>query len=177
MKIMESRKKQPRNGLTAVRTKDFISGFRVDPYGLIGQWLTDALNPSVYTYEVSPVFSIMEDVVLEEMRRIVGFPEGKGDGTFCPGGSISNGFGISCARHMLFPEIKVTAENNRLGIIKFKKKNHFEIICHRKLGSMLLVVWFSTLLETPTTPSSNWPLSWAWDPKTSLQSRLTPREK
>lgn len=45
----------------------------VDPYGLVGQWLTDALNPSVYTYEVSPVFSLMEEVVLREMRAIVGW--------------------------------------------------------------------------------------------------------
>lgn len=30
----------------------------VDPYALAGQWLTDALNPSVYTYEVSPVFTV-----------------------------------------------------------------------------------------------------------------------
>ena len=49
----------------------------------------------------------MEEVVLEEMRKFIGFPNGKGDGTFCPGGSISNGFGISCARYHLFPQVKV----------------------------------------------------------------------
>jgi len=65
----------------------------VDPYALVGQWLTDALNPSVYTYEVAPVFTLMEEQVLAEMRRIVGFPEnGHGDGIFCPGGSIANGY-------------------------------------------------------------------------------------
>ncbi|KAK6632509.1 hypothetical protein RUM43_013276 [Polyplax serrata] len=101
----------------------------VDPYGLIGQWLTDALNPSVYTYEVSPVFSIMEDVVLEEMRRIVGFPEGKGDGTFCPGGSISNGFGISCARHMLFPEIKKTGVHAVGRLVLYTSRDaHYSIV-------------------------------------------------
>lgn len=79
----------------------------VDPYGLIGQWLTDALNPSVYTYEVSPVFVLMEEVVLREMRKIIGWPNGDGDGLFSPGGSISNGYGISCARYKAFPEVKV----------------------------------------------------------------------
>lgn len=77
----------------------------VDPYGLIGQWLTDALNPSVYTYEVSPVFVLMEEVVLREMRRKIGWTNG--DGLFSPGGSISNGYGISCARYKYFPEVKV----------------------------------------------------------------------
>lgn len=76
----------------------------VDPYGLVGQWLADALNPSVYTYEVSPVFSLMEEHVLAHMRAIVGFPQG--DGIFCPGGSMANGYAISCARHHAFPQIK-----------------------------------------------------------------------
>lgn len=78
----------------------------VDPYGLIGQWLTDALNPSVYTYEVAPVFTLMEEEVLREMRKIVGWTDGEGDGIFCPGGSIANGYAISCARHYYYPEIK-----------------------------------------------------------------------
>lgn len=79
----------------------------VDPYGLIGQFLTDALNPSVYTYEVSPVFTLMEEVVLKEMRKIVGFPNGDGDGIFCPGGSMANGYAISCARYHFMPDVKV----------------------------------------------------------------------
>ena len=79
----------------------------MDPYGLVGQWLGDALNPSVYTYEVSPVFTLMEETVLREMRRIVGFPNAHGDGIFCPGGSIANGYAISCARYKFTPDIKV----------------------------------------------------------------------
>lgn len=80
----------------------------MDPYGLVGQWLTDALNPSVYTYEVSPVFSLMEQEVLKEMRRIVGWKDGKGDGIFSPGGSMANGIAINLARHHKFPKIKET---------------------------------------------------------------------
>ncbi|XP_027848865.2 cysteine sulfinic acid decarboxylase [Aphis gossypii] len=78
----------------------------VDPYGLIGQWLTDALNPSVYTFEVAPVMTIMEETVLTEMRKFLGYPDGKGDGIFCPGGSIANGYAINCARFFAFPEVK-----------------------------------------------------------------------
>jgi len=64
---------------------------------LLGQWLTDALNPSVYTYEVSPVFSLMEEDVLREMRAIIGWQGG--EGLFCPGGSMANGYAINLARH------------------------------------------------------------------------------
>lgn len=79
----------------------------LDPYGLVGQWLTDALNPSVYTYEVSPVFTLMEEVVLKEMRKFVGYKDGTGDGIFCPGGSMANGYAINCARYKYMPDIKV----------------------------------------------------------------------
>lgn len=79
----------------------------VDPYALVGQWLGDALNPSVYTYEVAPVFVLMEEAVLREMRSIVGFPGGCGDGIFCPGGSMANGYAISCARYKFNPDTKV----------------------------------------------------------------------
>lgn len=78
----------------------------VDPYGLIGQWLGDALNSSVYTYEVAPVFTVMEQFVLNEIRNLIGFD--KGDGIFSPGGSIANGYAISCARFHKFPEVKVS---------------------------------------------------------------------
>ena len=78
----------------------------MDPYGLAGQWVTDALNPSVYTYEVAPVFTLMEAAVLEEMRRMVGFKHG--DGMFCPGGSLANGTAMNLARFKMFPHIKVS---------------------------------------------------------------------
>lgn len=103
----------------------------VDPYGFAGQVVTDALNPSVYTYEVSPCFILMEEVVLKEMRKIVGWANGDGDGIFCPGGSAANGYSISCARYHAFPEIKV----GKLPKIKFcqnklklKVQSHFHCI-------------------------------------------------
>jgi glutamate decarboxylase len=53
----------------------------------------------------------MEETVLCEMRRILGFPEGRGDGIFCPGGSIANGYAISCARYNFVPDVKVSTRH------------------------------------------------------------------
>lgn len=76
----------------------------LDVYGLVGQWVTDALNPSVYTYEVAPVFTIMENEVLANMASIVGYSQH--DGLFAPGGSMANMYGMLLARHRRFPEVK-----------------------------------------------------------------------
>ncbi|SPP82540.1 cysteine sulfinic acid decarboxylase [Drosophila guanche] len=101
----------------------------VDPYALVGQWLTDALNPSVYTYEVAPLFTLMEEQVLAEMRRIVGFPNGgEGDGIFCPGGSIANGYAISCARYKHAPESKKNGLFNAKPLIIFTSEDaHYSV--------------------------------------------------
>ena len=79
----------------------------VDDYGLIGSWLTDYLNTSQYTYEVGPVFTLLERQVIEQSLRLIGYPAmPEGDGIFCPGGSISNMYGMVMARYKMVPEVK-----------------------------------------------------------------------
>lgn len=74
----------------------------LDHHALAGRLLTEALNTSQYTYEIAPVFVLMEEVVLAKLRELVGWSSG--DGTFCPGGSISNMYAMNVARFQRFPE-------------------------------------------------------------------------
>ncbi|KAK4883929.1 hypothetical protein RN001_000200 [Aquatica leii] len=80
------------------------NALQLDPYGLVGQWITDALNASVYTYEVAPVFTLMETFVIREMCNMIG-PEWH-DGMFCPGGSNGNGIALNLARFHFNRDIK-----------------------------------------------------------------------
>lgn len=43
-----------------------------------------------FTYEIAPVFVLLEYVTLKKMREIIGWPGGSGDGIFSPGIYISN---------------------------------------------------------------------------------------
>ncbi|XP_029176853.1 cysteine sulfinic acid decarboxylase [Nylanderia fulva] len=105
----------------------------LDPYGLLGQWLTDALNPSVYTYEVSPVFSLMEEDVLREMRAIIGWQSG--EGLFCPGGSMANGYAINLARHHRYPNLKQTGLSQMPRLVVFTSEDaHYSV---KKLAAFL----------------------------------------
>ncbi|XP_068185339.1 cysteine sulfinic acid decarboxylase [Antennarius striatus] len=76
----------------------------VDYHALAGRFLTEALNTNLYTYEVAPVFILMEEEVLKRLRQLVGWT--KGDGIFCPGGSASNMNAMNLARYHHFPEVK-----------------------------------------------------------------------
>ncbi|XP_053671217.1 cysteine sulfinic acid decarboxylase [Anopheles nili] len=78
----------------------------VDPYGLTGSWITEALNTSQYTFEVGPTFTLIEDAVIEKCLRLFDF--GQGDGILCPGGSMSNMYAIVAARYRAVPDVKRT---------------------------------------------------------------------
>ncbi|KAJ8963373.1 hypothetical protein NQ318_018849 [Aromia moschata] len=98
----------------------------LDPYGLAGQWLTDALNASVYTYEVAPVFTLMETHVIKEVCRMIG-PQW-GDGLFCPGGSFGNGTAISLARYHRYPDVKKKGTNHLPRLVVFASEEcHYSI--------------------------------------------------
>lgn len=78
----------------------------LDVIGLAGEWLTSTANTNMFTYEVSPVFLLMEEVLLRKMQKIVGWSDDEGDGIFCPGGSISNLYSVLLARYYFYPEVK-----------------------------------------------------------------------
>ncbi|XP_052605004.1 cysteine sulfinic acid decarboxylase isoform X1 [Peromyscus californicus insignis] len=76
----------------------------LDPHALAGRIITETLNTSQYTYEIAPVFVLMEEEVLKKLRALVGW--NSGDGVFCPGGSISNMYAMNLARYQRYPDCK-----------------------------------------------------------------------
>lgn len=58
----------------------------------------------MFTYEIAPVFILMETVVLSKMREIIGYTAG--DSILAPGGSVSNLYAFLAARHKMFPGYK-----------------------------------------------------------------------
>uniref|UniRef100_A0A3Q1G4R1 Glutamate decarboxylase like 1 n=1 Tax=Acanthochromis polyacanthus TaxID=80966 RepID=A0A3Q1G4R1_9TELE len=77
----------------------------MEPYSMVASFIAEALKPSLYTYEMAPVFTLMEDAVLRKMMELTGWEEG-GDGIFNPGGSMSNMYAMNLARYNHSPDIK-----------------------------------------------------------------------
>ncbi|XP_045880322.1 glutamate decarboxylase 1-like [Meles meles] len=78
----------------------------LDVVGLAGEWLTATANTNMFTYEIAPVFTVMEMILLKKMYEIIGWQETEADGIFAPGGSMANLYGILVARYKQYPEIK-----------------------------------------------------------------------
>lgn len=80
----------------------------LDIISMAGEWLTATANTNMFTYEISPVFIVMEHHVLKRMRHIIGFHGG--DSILCPGGTISNLYAVIVARYKMFPDYKVKGQ-------------------------------------------------------------------
>lgn len=92
----------------AVRTRHprfFNQNFAgADPVAVLADWLVAALNTSAATYEMAPVFTLIERECLAHLAGLVGYPEH--DGVFSPGGSLNNLFALQLARHRAAPQAK-----------------------------------------------------------------------
>ncbi len=73
-----------------------------DEIGLLGAFVSVTSNTNVFTYEMAPVYTLMEGQVFTQIRELVGWDVG--DGLFSPGGSISNLYALLLARFKQFPE-------------------------------------------------------------------------
>lgn len=55
----------------------------LDLVSMAGEWVTATANTNMFTYEIAPVFILMEHVVMEKMRSIIGWETG--DSILAPG--------------------------------------------------------------------------------------------
>ena len=70
--------------------------------GHIGEMLSSITNNSMYTYEMSPVSTLMEIELVKKMSSLVGYENG--GGIFVPGGSNGNLLAMLAARQKKAPE-------------------------------------------------------------------------
>lgn len=89
----------------------------VDMMSLVGEMIVSAINANMFTYEVAPVFNLMEENILTLMRKYCGWTSG--DGLLAPGGALSNLYAVLAARHRAFPNVKQYGfpSNTKLAII------------------------------------------------------------
>ena len=78
----------------------------LDPYGIVGGWLSTTISHPVISYQLSPVTVPMEYEVEEKFRNLLGYPPNQGDGIFTPGQGIGNSYVIQMALQSKFPTIK-----------------------------------------------------------------------
>jgi len=93
---------------------------------IVAEWVSAFTNSSTYTYEVAPVYSLMEIEVINHLLKFVGY-EG-GDGILASGGATCNFMGLLCARDKLFPDSKTTGNPEGKKLVAFTSAHsHYTI--------------------------------------------------
>ncbi len=77
-------------------------GFNLPAF--MGEVITALSNTSMYTYEVAPVATLIEEELIQKMCTITGFSNG--NGVFVTGGSNANLVAMFSARNKAFPKLK-----------------------------------------------------------------------
>ncbi|XP_064615118.1 glutamate decarboxylase 1-like [Liolophura sinensis] len=93
---------------------------------MAGEWLTATANTNMFTYEVAPVFTLMEDIILSRMRAKVGWTGG--DGILVPGGALANLYSVLAARYHKVPDVKFQGMKYLPQLVMFtSEQGHFSI--------------------------------------------------
>ena len=107
-----------------------------DPMAIAADWAAVAANTNVHTYEVAPVFTVVEQKVLDKLANSVGgrFSEGH-EGLFVPGGSLANTYAMHLARHRAIPDVNATGLVGAPQLVAFTSaQSHYSY----KKASMLI---------------------------------------
>ncbi|CAL8122326.1 unnamed protein product [Orchesella dallaii] len=82
-------------------------GTGLDPYAIAGDFTSNVLSTAVLTYLFAPVFTLQENVVEMNLRRLIGYPNPeKGDGVVTPGGGFATSMVFAAALNYKFPDIR-----------------------------------------------------------------------
>ena len=65
----------------------------------------------------------MEIEIIKLCSSKIGWNTNESDGVFAPGGSMSNMFGMMCARHHMFPETKKNGTRHLKQLVLFASDN------------------------------------------------------
>ena len=82
---------------------------------LLGDWVTSLSNANMHTYQMSPVATLMEQELITQWNRLVGFTTDTqtGDGVMVSGGSQANLIAMMMARQKACPELKTKGFSNQ----------------------------------------------------------------
>jgi len=109
----------------------------------VGEVIATLTNNSMYTYELSPVATLIERSLITRMCEIVGFPDG--NGTLTTGGSNGNMIGMLCARHKANPMGLRTGFDARDLVCFVSAESHYSV----SMAATVLGIGLDNLISVP----------------------------
>jgi glutamate/tyrosine decarboxylase-like PLP-dependent enzyme len=101
-----------------------LFGGRIDR-ATLGDLLAVMLNNSMYTYKVAGPQVGIEKTILKTICNMIGYPE-MADGTFAPGGSMSNYMAVLMARDKYSPTARTKGVHNKMTLYT-SEASHYSV--------------------------------------------------
>ena len=93
---------------------------------LAGEMIASATNNSMYTFELSPMGTLIEQALIERMCEMVGFSDGFG--TMTTGGSNGNMLGMLCAREQAIPGSTKLGFDGTKMVAFVSEESHYSVL-------------------------------------------------
>ena len=114
-------------------------GFNLSAF--VGEVIATLANNSMYTYELSPLATLIEQALIRRMCEIVGFTDG--NGTLTTGGSNGNMIGMMCARHQVDPLGQQRGFNGKQLVCFVSEESHYSVL----MAANVLGIGFDNVIK------------------------------
>jgi glutamate/tyrosine decarboxylase-like PLP-dependent enzyme len=98
----------------------------INTAALAGEIISTLTNTSMYTYELAPLATLIEQTLVQRMGELVGFLDGAG--TLTTGGSNGNMLGMLCARQVMVPTSTQTGIDGRSLVAYVSSEAHYSVL-------------------------------------------------
>ena len=117
-----------------------------EPFAVLGDVLATTLNNSMYTFKVAGPQVLIENELIERMGNLMGYDDH--EGTFTPGGSISNLCAMLLARDQAFPDFREKGlDGSRLRVYT-SAESHYSV----PKAAAILGIGRQNVVRIPTDP-------------------------
>lgn len=96
-----------------------------DPAAFTGDVISTLLNTSMYTYKIGGVHVLIELALVKRMGKLMGFDDA--EGTFLPGGSMSNLAGMVVALNQAIPGYKNNGPQGKIPRVYTSIEGHYSV--------------------------------------------------
>ena len=93
------------------------------PESISGEWIATLLNPTMATFEIAPMMTILEKEVARKLSNMMGLK--LGEGIMVTGGSNANLVGLLCARQFKVPDVKKRGYQGKKYTVYVSSEAHY----------------------------------------------------
>ena len=110
---------------------------------LVGEIIASITNNSMYTYELSPYATLIEQSLIRRMCDLIGFADG--NGTLTTGGSNGNMIGMMCARFHADPLGQQRGFDCQNLVCYVSAESHYSVL----MAANVLGIGFENVIKVP----------------------------